>query len=118
MIAARQGSPLAIGYGSGEMYLGSDAIALAPFTDTICYLEDGDWAVLTHEGLAIRDRNGAAVQRPVQKSVASESPLPGVAASTVFSLPRRMPADLLIETPQPARDLQHIEGQPVATPGP
>lgn len=71
MIAARQGSPLAIGFGRGEMYLGSDAIALAPFTDTITYLEDGDWAVMTRDGLAIRDRNGAAVERPVQKSVAS-----------------------------------------------
>jgi glucosamine--fructose-6-phosphate aminotransferase (isomerizing) len=42
LIGARKGSPLAIGYGDGEMYLGSDAIALAPFTDTISYLEDGD----------------------------------------------------------------------------
>ena len=50
MIAARQGSPLAIGHGSGEMYLGSDAIALAPFTDTITYLDEGDWAVLHRNG--------------------------------------------------------------------
>ncbi len=71
MIAARQGSPLAIGFGNGEMYLGSDAIALAPFTNSICYLDDGDWAVLTRNGLAIRDRNGQPVERPVQKSVAS-----------------------------------------------
>ena len=71
MIAARRGSPLAVGYGEGEMYLGSDAVALAPFTDTITYLEDGDWAVLTREGVAIRDIHGAAVERPVQKSVAS-----------------------------------------------
>ncbi len=71
MIAARQGSPLAVGFGDGEMYLGSDAIALAPFTGTITYLEDGDWAVITREGVAIRDREGAAVARPVQKSVAS-----------------------------------------------
>ena len=47
MIGARQGSPLAIGHGHGEMYLGSDAIALAPFTNEITYLEEGDWAVLT-----------------------------------------------------------------------
>jgi glucosamine--fructose-6-phosphate aminotransferase (isomerizing) len=60
-----------VGYGDGEMYLGSDAIALAPFTDTISYLEDGDWVVMTREGLAIRDRQGAAVERPLQKSVAS-----------------------------------------------
>ena len=71
MIAARQGSPLAIGFGDGEMFLGSDAFALAPFTDSITYLEDGDWALLTRDGVAIRDNKGTAVERPVQKSVAS-----------------------------------------------
>lgn len=71
MIAARQGSPLAIGYGEGEMFVGSDAIALAPFTDQIAYLEDGDWAVITRQGAAIRDRSGAGVQRPVAKSHAA-----------------------------------------------
>ena len=63
MIGARKGSPLAIGYGDGEMYLGSDAIALAPFTDTISYLEDGDWAVLTHKGVEIHDEQGRKVER-------------------------------------------------------
>ncbi len=71
MIVARQGSPLAIGYGDGEMFVGSDAIALAPFTDAISYLEDGDWAVLTRKGVAIRDRNGKAVERPVTRSLAT-----------------------------------------------
>jgi glucosamine--fructose-6-phosphate aminotransferase (isomerizing) len=71
MIVARQGSPLAIGLGNGEMYVGSDAIALAPFTDAILYLEDGDWAVLTRQGIAIRDRSGKAVDRPVTRSLAS-----------------------------------------------
>ena len=71
MIGARKGSPLAIGYGDGEMYLGSDAIALAPFTDTISYLEDGDWAVLTHKGAEIRDEQGRKVERAVVKSGAS-----------------------------------------------
>jgi glutamine---fructose-6-phosphate transaminase (isomerizing) len=71
MIAARQGSPLALGHGKGEMYLGSDAIALAPFTDAITYLEEGDWAVLTREGADIFDRAGAKVSRPMVKSVAS-----------------------------------------------
>ncbi len=71
MIAARQGSPLAIGYGDGEMFVGSDAIALAPFTDQIAYLEDGDWAVITREGVAIRDRSGTAVERPVARSLAA-----------------------------------------------
>ncbi len=71
MIVARQGSPLAIGYGKGEMFVGSDALALAPFTDEVCYLEDGDWAVLTREGVAIRDRAGNPVQRPVARSLAT-----------------------------------------------
>jgi glucosamine--fructose-6-phosphate aminotransferase (isomerizing) len=68
MIVARQGSPLAIGYGDGEMFVGSDAIALAPFTDAIAYLEDGDWAVVRRKGIAIRDRNGKAVDRAVTRS--------------------------------------------------
>ncbi len=71
MIVARQGSPLAIGYGDGEMFVGSDAIALAPFTDRIAYLEDGDWAVITRQGVAIRDRIGAGVTRPVATSHAT-----------------------------------------------
>ena len=71
MIVAREGSPLAIGYGDGEMFVGSDAIALAPFTDSISYLDDGDWAVLTRAGVAIRDSNGKAVKRPLTRSVAS-----------------------------------------------
>ena len=71
MVVAREGSPLAIGYGDGEMFAGSDALALAPFTDEIAYLEDGDWAVLTRAGVAIRDRNGKAVKRPVTRSVAT-----------------------------------------------
>jgi glucosamine--fructose-6-phosphate aminotransferase (isomerizing) len=71
MIGARKGSPLAIGHGDGEMYLGSDAIALAPFTDTISYLEDGDWVVLTREVGVIHDEHGAVVNRDVLKSGAS-----------------------------------------------
>jgi glucosamine--fructose-6-phosphate aminotransferase (isomerizing) len=71
MIGARKGSPLAIGYGDGEMYLGSDAIALAPFTDTISYLEDGDWAVLTREVGVIHNAQGDVVNRDVLKSGAS-----------------------------------------------
>ena len=71
MIGARQGPPLAIGHGDGEMYLGSDAIALAPFTDTITYLEDGDWAVLTRRGAKLYDLKGRSVDRPKIKSVAS-----------------------------------------------
>ncbi|MBV9955504.1 MAG: glutamine--fructose-6-phosphate transaminase (isomerizing), partial [Pseudolabrys sp.] len=71
MIGARRGSPLAVGYGKGEMYLGSDAIALARFTDQISYLEDGDWAVVTRKGVQIFDKTNAKVERPVIKSTAS-----------------------------------------------
>src|ERR1700760_2853584 len=58
LVGARKGSPLAVGYGKNEMYLGSDAIALAPFTDTISYLEDGDWAVLNRNGATVHDAAG------------------------------------------------------------
>ena len=71
LIGARKGSPLAIGFGDGAMYVGSDAIALAPFTDTVSYLEDGDWVVVTHRGAEIHDRAGAIVQRAILKSQAS-----------------------------------------------
>jgi glucosamine--fructose-6-phosphate aminotransferase (isomerizing) len=71
LIGARKGSPLAVGYGTGEMYLGSDAIALAPFTDTISYLEDGDTAILHRKGVEIHDAGGSTVQRAVVKSAAS-----------------------------------------------
>jgi glucosamine--fructose-6-phosphate aminotransferase (isomerizing) len=73
MIGARNGPPLAIGHGDGEMYLGSDAIALGPFTDTISYLEDGDWVVLTRNGATIYDKNNAIVQREAVKHAASTS---------------------------------------------
>jgi len=66
MIAARRGSPLAIGVGDGEMYLGSDALALAPLTDKIMYLEDGDWAVMTSAGVEVFDSAGAPVLREVK----------------------------------------------------
>ena len=70
MIGAREGSPLAVGHGEGEMYLGSDAIALAPFTNKITYLEEGDWVVLHRGGAEFRDRNGKVVQR---KSITSSA---------------------------------------------
>jgi glucosamine--fructose-6-phosphate aminotransferase (isomerizing) len=73
LIGARNGPPLAIGHGEGEMYLGSDAIALGPFTDTISYLEDGDWVVLTRSGATIYDKNNAAVHRDAIKHSAATS---------------------------------------------
>lgn len=67
LIGARHGAPLAIGWGDGEMYLGSDALALAPFTDEVSYLEDGDWAVLSRAGAVIRDIDGHPVERLRQR---------------------------------------------------
>ncbi|HEV8034202.1 glutamine--fructose-6-phosphate transaminase (isomerizing) [Yoonia sp.] len=66
LIAARKGSPLAIGYGTGEMFVGSDAIALAPMTDRISYLEEGDWAVITRDTVEIRDANGTIANRAIK----------------------------------------------------
>jgi glucosamine--fructose-6-phosphate aminotransferase (isomerizing) len=74
LIAARQGgSPLAIGLGGGEMYIGSDAIALTSLTQQICYLEDGDWAVLSPENVMIFDKEDHPVERPIEDSHLSES---------------------------------------------
>jgi glucosamine--fructose-6-phosphate aminotransferase (isomerizing) len=73
LIGARNGPPLAIGHGDGEMYLGSDAIALGPFTDLISYLEDGDWVVLTRSGATIYDKNNAAVHRDAIRHSAATS---------------------------------------------
>ena len=71
LIAARHGAPLAVGYGTTEMYLGSDAMALASFTSRLTYLEDGDWAVITPGGVTIRDGMDALVQREQMVSQAS-----------------------------------------------
>lgn len=68
LIGARQGAPLAVGYGEGEMYLGSDALALAPFTETVTYLEEGDWVVLSRKAAEFHDRTNAIVSRAKQKS--------------------------------------------------
>ena len=71
MIAARRGSPLAIGYGDGEMYIGSDALALAPLTQQICYLEEGDWAEISSGGAVIHDETDAVVERKIQQTSSS-----------------------------------------------
>jgi glucosamine--fructose-6-phosphate aminotransferase (isomerizing) len=68
IIGARLGSPLVVGHGDGETYLGSDALALAPLTQRICYLEEGDWVVVTRAGAAIFDRDNNPVERPVTLS--------------------------------------------------
>jgi glucosamine--fructose-6-phosphate aminotransferase (isomerizing) len=66
ILAARNGPPLALGYGQGEMYVGSDGLALGPFTNRIAYLQDGDWAVLTHNGAEVYDASGAPADRPIR----------------------------------------------------
>ncbi|SEQ38978.1 glutamine--fructose-6-phosphate transaminase (isomerizing) [Thalassovita taeanensis] len=66
LIAARKGSPLAIGHGDGEMFVGSDAIALAPMTDRVTYLNEGDWAVITRNSVEIRDANNELANREMR----------------------------------------------------
>ena len=75
LIGARRGSPLAVGYGEGEMYLGSDALALAPLTERISYLEEDDWAVVTPAGASIRDRSGQVVERAIRRTALSGAPI-------------------------------------------
>ncbi|HKT84512.1 MAG TPA: glutamine--fructose-6-phosphate transaminase (isomerizing) [Novosphingobium sp.] len=71
LIGARLGSPLVVGYGEGETYLGSDALALAPLTQKISYLEEGDWVVITREGARIFDADNNPVEREIVTSGAS-----------------------------------------------
>src|SRR6516225_9022480 len=71
LVGARKGSPLAVGFGDGAMYVGSDAIALAPFTDRVSYLEDGDWVIVTRSNAEIHDSDGKLAQRAEIKSQAS-----------------------------------------------
>jgi glucosamine--fructose-6-phosphate aminotransferase (isomerizing) len=71
MIGARRGSPLVLGWGDGEMYLGSDALAVAPLTEKITYLNDGDWVELTRKGATIHDAGGAVVKREIKSSALS-----------------------------------------------
>ena len=71
LICARRGAPVAVGYGDGEMYLGSDALALAPLTQRICYLEEGDWAVLSSTGAQVYDAEDRPVDRPIKLTALS-----------------------------------------------
>ena len=68
MVGARRGSPLAIGYGEGEMFIGSDALALAPLTKRISYLDEGDWAVITRDGADVFDEDGKPVERAIRET--------------------------------------------------
>jgi glucosamine--fructose-6-phosphate aminotransferase (isomerizing) len=71
LICARRAAPLAIGFGDGEMYVGSDALALAPLTRRILYLEEGDWAVVTAEGASVFDAEGKRAERPIRETALS-----------------------------------------------
>ena len=75
IIGARMGAPLTVGYGKGENYLGSDAIAVAPWTQRIAYLEEGDWAVVRREAIEIFDRENRPVEREIVESGASSAPI-------------------------------------------
>ena len=75
IIGARMGAPLTVGYGDGENYLGSDALAVAPWTQRIAYLDEGDWAVIRREQIEIFDRNNQPVEREIVESGASSAPV-------------------------------------------
>ena len=75
VIGARMGAPLTVGYGEGENYLGSDALALAPLTQKIAYLEEGDWAVVRRNSIDIFDRANQPVERAIVESGASARPI-------------------------------------------
>jgi glucosamine--fructose-6-phosphate aminotransferase (isomerizing) len=123
LIGARLGSPLVIGYGEGETFLGSDALALAPLTQRIAYLEEGDWAVITHDGARIFDKDNAEVDREVTTSGASAAAIekgnyrhfmqkeifeqPTVVAQTLHSYVRQV--DQTVALPQFDFDLSTIE---------
>ena len=81
LIGARLGSPLVVGYGEGETYLGSDALALAPLTQKIAYLDEGDWVIITRDGAEIFDKDNQPVQRAITTS--------GVTAAAVEKGPYR-----------------------------
>ena len=122
LIGARLGSPLVVGYGEGETYLGSDALALAPLTQRITYLEEGDWVVITREGADIFDVNNQPVTRPIVASGATAAAIekgefrhfmqkeifeqPTVVAQTLRSYLRRI--DQTVALPQIEFDLTSI----------
>ncbi|WP_339824229.1 glutamine--fructose-6-phosphate transaminase (isomerizing) [uncultured Parasphingorhabdus sp.] len=123
LIGARLGSPLVVGYGEGETYLGSDALALAPLTQKIAYLEEGDWVVITREGAAIYDKDNKPVEREVTTSGVSAAAIekgnyrhfmqkeifeqPTVVAQTLQSYIR--PLEQQVALPQMDFDLRDIK---------
>ena len=123
LIGARLGSPLVVGYGEGETYLGSDALALAPLTQRISYLEEGDWVVITREGAAIFDKDNNPVEREITTSGASAEAIqkgayrhfmqkeifeqPTVVAQTLRSYLR--PVEMQVALPQIDFDISAVE---------
>ena len=123
LIGARRGSPLVVGYGEGETYIGSDALALAPLTQQISYLEEGDWVVVTREGATIYDSENAEVEREIRTSGASAAAVekgnyrhfmqkeifeqPTVVAQTLGSYLRR--SDNSVALPQFDFDLSSVK---------
>lgn len=123
LIGARLGSPLVVGYGDGETYLGSDALALAPLTQKIAYLEEGDWVVITREGAAIYDKDNNPVEREITTSGVSAAAIekgnyrhfmqkeifeqPTVVAQTLQSYIR--PLEQQVALPQMDFDLRDIK---------
>ncbi len=71
IVGARKGPPMAVGYGDHAMYIGSDAVALAPMTNRIAYLEDNDWVVATKDGATIYDKDGQKIERPIKQTALS-----------------------------------------------
>ena len=123
LIGARLGSPLVVGYGDGETYLGSDALALAPLTQKIAYLEEGDWVVITRDGAAIFDKDNVAVTRAITTSGVSAAAIekgnyrhfmqkeifeqPTVVAQTLSSYIR--PLEQMVALPQMDFDLRDVK---------
>jgi glucosamine--fructose-6-phosphate aminotransferase (isomerizing) len=123
LIGARLGSPLVLGYGEGETYLGSDALALAPLTQRIAYLDEGDWAVVRRDGAEVFDKDNNPVQREVTTSGASAAAIekgnyrhfmqkeifeqPTVVAQTLRSYLR--PVEQTVALPQIDFDISGIE---------
>ena len=123
LIGARLGSPLVLGYGDGETYLGSDALALAPLTQKIAYLDEGDWVVVTREGAAIYDKDNQPVEREITTSGVSAAAIekgnyrhfmqkeifeqPTVVAQTLRSYIR--PLEQQVALPQMDFDLRDIK---------
>ena len=123
LIGARLGSPLVVGYGEGETFLGSDALALAPLTQKITYLEEGDWVVITKDGATIYDAENKLVEREITTSGASAAAVekgnyrhfmqkeifeqPTVVAQTLASYVHR--ADEVVALPQMDFDLSAIK---------